>query len=241
MSVFDYQQDSDGIVTITMDMNGPVNAVNEEFGQAMSETVDRLESETNLAGVVFTSAKPTFFAGGDLNLIAAVEPGSEAELFESVERSKAFFRRLEKLPVPVVAAINGAALGGGFELCLACNHRIAWNSNSVEIGLPEVQLGLLPGAGGIVRLTNLLGLQDALPYLLEGKKFVVKRRLMSGSSTRQLHHGKSSCPEPKPGFSNIKTTNWLLFSPGIEKDTRSLAAILSAPLSRRWRWPRRRC
>jgi 3-hydroxyacyl-CoA dehydrogenase/enoyl-CoA hydratase/3-hydroxybutyryl-CoA epimerase len=79
-------------------------------------------------------------------------------------------RRLEKLPVPVVAAINGAALGGGFELCLACNHRIAWNNRSVQIGLPEVTLGLLPGGGGVVRLTKLLGLEKRCPILLEGKR-----------------------------------------------------------------------
>lgn len=170
MSVFDYQKDEHGIVTVTMDMTGPVNAVNDEFDAAMAETVEKLENESDLTGVVFASAKQTFFAGGDLNLILAVEPGSEAELFESVERNKGFFRRIEKLPVPVVAAINGAALGGGFELCLACNHRVAWDNPAVEIGLPEVQLGLLPGAGGIVRLTNLLGLQNALPWLLEGKK-----------------------------------------------------------------------
>ena len=170
MSVFDYQKDKDGIVTITMDMTGPVNAVNDEFGVAMSETLDKLESEQGLTGVIFASAKKTFFAGGDLKVILATEPGSEVELFESVEEIKSFLRRIEKLPVPVVAAINGAALGGGFELCLACNRRIAWNDLSVEIGLPEVQLGLMPGAGGIVRLTNLLGLQNALPYMLEGKK-----------------------------------------------------------------------
>ena len=79
-------------------------------------------------------------------------------------------RRLEKLPVPVVAAINGAALGGGFEICLCCNHRIAWDDKSVQLGLPEVSLGLLPGGGGVVRMVNLLGLEKALPFLLEGKR-----------------------------------------------------------------------
>jgi len=170
MSVFDYQKDQDGIVTITMDMTGPVNAVNEEYEVVMTETLNRLEDESGLTGVVFTSAKKTFFAGGDLNLLLAFKPGQEAQLFEKLEDAKLLFRRLEKLPVPVVSAINGAALGGGFELTLACNHRIVWDDKSVEIGLPEVQLGLLPGAGGIVRLTNLLGLQNALPFLIEGKK-----------------------------------------------------------------------
>lgn len=170
MSVFDYQKDTNGIVVITMDMTGPVNAVNDEFDEAMAATITRLEAENELAGVIFASAKKTFFAGGDLNMIIAAQPGSEPEFFEEVETTKNALRRLEKLPVPVVAAINGAALGGGFELCLACNYRIAWDDRSVEIGLPEVSLGLLPGAGGVVRLTNLIGLAAALPFLLEGKK-----------------------------------------------------------------------
>ena len=170
MSVFDYQKDKLGIVTVTMDMTGPVNAINAEYNEAMAATLERLEAETDLSGVVFASAKKTFFAGGDLNVLLAAEPGSEPALFEEVEATKSLLRRLEKLPAPVVAAINGAALGGGFELALACNHRVAWDNKSVEIGLPEVSLGLLPGAGGVVRLTNLLGLEKALPFLLEGKK-----------------------------------------------------------------------
>ncbi len=170
MSVFNYQKDSDGIVTITMDMTGPVNAVNAEYYDVMTETVAQLEDESDLTGVVFASAKKTFFAGGDLNVILAAKPGDEPELFAATEAGKDLLRRLEKLPVPVVAAINGAALGGGFELCLACNYRVALGHKSVEIGLPEVGLGLMPGAGGVVRLTNLLGLQTALPFLLEGKK-----------------------------------------------------------------------
>lgn len=180
MSVFAYEIDGDGIATITMDMSGPVNTVNNEFDAAMSDTINRLESESSLAGVVFASAKKTFFAGGDLNLIIEVEPGSEQTLFESVERTKGYFRRIEKLPVPVVAAINGAALGGGLELALACNRRIAWSDSSVEIGLPEVSLGLLPGAGGVVRLTHLLGLKQALPFLIEGKKVRGKKALDAG-------------------------------------------------------------
>ena len=180
MSAFQYDKDANGIVTITMDMTGPVNTMNEEFSNAMIETVDRLEHEKDLVGVVIASAKKTFFAGGDLRWLLSIEPGSEAAFFEGIEGTKLLLRRLEKLPVPVVATINGAALGGGYELCLACNHRIAWNDGSVQIGLPEVTLGLLPGGGGVVRMVNLLGLEAALPYLLEGKRVTSDEALAAG-------------------------------------------------------------
>lgn len=180
MNVFQYDKDEQGIVTLTMDMTGPVNAMNAEFDEAMTKTIEALEAEADLVGVIFASAKDTFFAGGDLNLLLSIEPGTEAEFFHHVERAKSLLRRLEKLPVPVVAAINGAALGGGFEICLSCNHRIAWNHIKVKIGLPEVGLGLLPGGGGVVRMVNLLGLQAALPYLLEGTQVKPEQALVAG-------------------------------------------------------------
>jgi 3-hydroxyacyl-CoA dehydrogenase/enoyl-CoA hydratase/3-hydroxybutyryl-CoA epimerase len=165
-----YEKDADGIVTVTMDMSGPVNAMNEEFRNDFGEVVDRLEQEEGLTGVVIASAKKVFFAGGDLNDLVAITPDRIEEFMQGITRIKDQLRRLEKLPVPVVAAINGAALGGGYELSLACNYRLAWNDRSVQIGLPEVTLGLLPGGGGVVRLTKLLGLEAALPFLLEGKR-----------------------------------------------------------------------
>ncbi len=113
MSVFNYDKDADGIVTVTMDQTGPVNAMNQEYRLAMAETVDRLEQEADLAGVIFASAKKVFFAGGDLHELLAAEQGKEAEFMAMLRTTKANLRRLEKLPVPVVAAINGAALGGG--------------------------------------------------------------------------------------------------------------------------------
>ena len=180
MGTFNYQKDADNIVTITMDMHGPVNAMNEQFTPLLAEAVDKLEAESELRGVVITSAKKTFFAGGDLNWLLSVEPGSEAELFESTQNIKRHLRRLEILPVPVVAAINGAALGGGFEICLCCNTRIAWNDRSVKLGLPEVTLGLLPGGGGVVRMTKLLGMQAAMPFLLEGKQLAPDKAQAAG-------------------------------------------------------------
>ncbi|WP_101757146.1 3-hydroxyacyl-CoA dehydrogenase NAD-binding domain-containing protein [Oceanicoccus sp. KOV_DT_Chl] len=170
MSTFLYEKDEAGIVTVTMDMEGPVNTMNAAFRTLMKDTVDKLEQEHGLTGVVIASAKTTFFAGGDLKEMLATQPDQVEQLFEQVELTKLQLRRLEKLQVPVVAAINGAALGGGYEICLACNYRILLNNPSVIIGLPEVSLGLLPGGGGTVRLVHRLGLQAALPYLTEGKR-----------------------------------------------------------------------
>ncbi len=180
MSVFKYEKDQDGIVTVTMDMTGPVNAMNDEYHQAMSATLEKLEAEEGLTGVVFASAKKVFFAGGDLNDLVAASPENAEQFFTGVESMKADLRRLEKLPVPVAAAINGAALGGGYELCLSCNHRVALNHKSVQIGLPECSLGLFPGGGGVVRLTKLVGVEQALPYILESKRLVPAKALAAG-------------------------------------------------------------
>ncbi|WP_346839426.1 3-hydroxyacyl-CoA dehydrogenase NAD-binding domain-containing protein [Microbulbifer sp. SAOS-129_SWC] len=178
---FLYEKDSAGIVTITMDMDGPVNAMNAQYREAMAEIPDRLEAEQDLAGVILASAKPTFFAGGDLKELCAVPEGGEEAQFRTIEDCiKAPLRRLEKLPVPVVAAINGAALGGGLEICLACNHRIAVNDKRVVIGFPEVTLGLLPGAGGIVRSIHILGLDKALPFLMQGTRLRPAEALDAG-------------------------------------------------------------
>ncbi|WP_062262835.1 3-hydroxyacyl-CoA dehydrogenase NAD-binding domain-containing protein [Endozoicomonas arenosclerae] len=194
MSVFDYKKDNEGIVTITMDMTGPVNAMNAEFDEVMSATVHRLETESALSGVIFASAKKDFFAGGDLKEILTVDAEQAKAYFEKVEAIKSFLRRLEKLPVPVVAAINGAALGGGLELCLGCNYRIAVNNKRVQIGLPEVTLGLLPGAGGIVRMTHLLGVEKAMPYLLEGKRLRPEKALSEGLIDELVDDSESLLP-----------------------------------------------
>lgn len=180
MEDFIYEKDADGIVTVTMDMQGQsANTMNKRYIPGMNAVIEKLRAEEGLKGVVFASAKKTFFAGGDLGDMLANEQSSDA-LFHYIEANKKPYRDLEKLPVPVVAAINGAALGGGYELCLACNHRIVLNSPKAVVGLPEVTLGLLPGAGGVVRLTKLLGLEKALPYLLEGKQSKPQAALAAG-------------------------------------------------------------
>jgi len=180
MTGFAYEKDADGIVTITMDMAGPVNSMVPEFTPMLDETVDRLQAEEGLVGVVLTSAKSTFFAGGDLNGLCQVDDSNVEAFFLGVEEIKRVFRRMEKMPVPFVAAINGAALGGGLELALACNHRIAWQDRAVQIGFPEVTLGLLPGGGGVVKGIYLMGLLGANEYLLEGKRVTPEKALEAG-------------------------------------------------------------
>lgn len=183
--------DENKIATIVFDMPGKVNVMNEVFMAAMDEIMDRLESSvTTIRGVILTSAKSTFFAGGDLALMLRAEAGQEAFLTDHFNRLKGYFRRLEKLPVPVVAAINGTALGGGYELCLSCHYRIALMDDRTQIGLPEVQFGILPAAGGVVRLTHLLGLDLALPFLLTGEKVGVQTALAKG-----LIHDIATSPE----------------------------------------------
>lgn len=180
MSVFKYEKDQDGIVTVTMDMTGPVNAMNDEYKQAMNETATKLEKEQGLTGVVLASAKKVFFAGGDIKDMIQAKPEDSPQIFENCEAIKADLRRLEKLPVPIVAAINGPALGGGYEISLACNRRIAFNHKGVQIGLPETGLGLFPGGGGVVRLTKLIGLEKALPMILEAKRLKPEAALAAG-------------------------------------------------------------
>jgi 3-hydroxyacyl-CoA dehydrogenase / enoyl-CoA hydratase / 3-hydroxybutyryl-CoA epimerase len=168
-----WEQDADGIVVLTLDdPNQSANTMNSAYAESMRATVDRLEAEKDtITGVVITSAKKTFFAGGDLNDLKKAGPENAEEIATAVREGKAVLRRLETLGKPVVAAINGAALGGGLEITLACHHRVIVDDSKAVLGFPEVQLGLLPGAGGVVRSVRLLGIVDALmQLLLQGKR-----------------------------------------------------------------------
>ncbi len=169
MSGFKYEKGTDGIVIITMDMEGSVNKMGDEFENELKKTVERLEKEKNeIKGAIITSGKELFFVGADLKKIVA--ENDPKTFYGFIENTKGLFRRLEKLGKPVVAAINGTALGGGFEICLSCHHRIALDKPKVKIGLPEAGIGLLPGAGGTVRMIHLLGPQVAIPFILEAKQ-----------------------------------------------------------------------
>ena len=169
-----YDKDADGIVTLTLDdPTASANTMNELYQESMAAAVQRLYDEVEtVTGVVIASAKKTFFAGGNLKNMMQATRDDAASVFAMGEAVKAGLRKLELYPKPVVAAINGAALGGGFEIALACNHRIVVDDDSVKLGLPESTLGLLPGGGGVTRVVRLLGLQSGLmDVLLPGTQF----------------------------------------------------------------------
>lgn len=169
-----WDKDADGIVTLTLDdPTGSANVMNEHYRESMHNAVERLVAEKDsVTGVVITSAKKTFFAGGDLKAMIHVGPDDAQAVFEQCEGIKADLRALETLGKPVVAAINGAALGGGLEIALACHRRIAADAKGSQLGLPEVTLGLLPGGGGVARTVRMLGIQNAfMNVLAQGTRF----------------------------------------------------------------------
>ncbi|MCI0749260.1 MAG: 3-hydroxyacyl-CoA dehydrogenase NAD-binding domain-containing protein [Nevskiales bacterium] len=162
-----FTKDQDGIVTLTLDLPGrPMNVLNEDLMTPFAEALQRIESDPGIKGVIVTSGKKEFLAGADIEKLVVLTDPRVA--FEGCEAFKAILRRLEKCGRPVVAALNGTALGGGLELAMACHYRIALNDPRAKFGLPEVKLGLLPGGGGTQRLPRLIGIQKALSLMLEG-------------------------------------------------------------------------
>lgn len=177
-----WERDDDVVILTMDDPDAPVNTMNAAYQDALEAALARLEAELeSIRGVVLTSAKKDFFAGGDLRSLAASGPEDVESTFAETQRVKAQLRRLETLGVPVVAALNGTALGGGLEIALACHRRICLDSPRVKLGLPEVSLGLLPGAGGINRMTRMLGIQTALmDWLLTGAQRSPREALEAG-------------------------------------------------------------
>jgi 3-hydroxyacyl-CoA dehydrogenase/enoyl-CoA hydratase/3-hydroxybutyryl-CoA epimerase len=162
---------NDNIIHLIFDKeNSSVNLMDIAFADDLANAVDRILTQ-EFDGVIVRSAKSTFFVGGDINLLYKTNDENIDQLSYMVDTMKSAMRQLETCGKPVIACINGSALGGGFELALACHYRIALNTPKISLGLPEVTLGLLPGAGGVTRLVRLLGLQAAMPYLVQGKLF----------------------------------------------------------------------
>ncbi|MCB5906023.1 3-hydroxyacyl-CoA dehydrogenase NAD-binding domain-containing protein [Streptomyces pinistramenti] len=193
MSTIRWEQDETGVVTLVLDDPGQsANTMNDAFKASLTAIADRLEAEQDsVRGVIFTSAKKTFFAGGDLRDLIAITPDRAQQAFDAGNGIKRDLRRIETLGRPVVAAINGAALGGGYEIALACHHRVALDTPGTKIGLPEVTLGLLPAGGGVTRTVRLLGIADALlKVLLQGTQYNATRAKDNG-----LVHEVASSPE----------------------------------------------
>jgi 3-hydroxyacyl-CoA dehydrogenase/enoyl-CoA hydratase/3-hydroxybutyryl-CoA epimerase len=181
------EKDSDGIVELIFDQPGKsVNTMGRDYDEAMRAAVTELQAMVEAGGVkgiYVRSGKPgQFFAGGDIKEMLEMDlkpsEAKKTEMYEGVMATKAPLRTLETLGVPVAVGLNGPALGGGFEIALACHHRVA--INGVQVGLPEAMIGLMPGAGGVVRMTYLLGMQEAIGLISQGKRLKAAQALEKG-------------------------------------------------------------
>ena len=163
------QIDQQGIATLTWDMqDSPMNVLNNDSLAAYEAELTKLLDDDAVKGIIVTSARKEFIAGADLRMLLHASEQSAEELFNWVRDLQQLFRRQETAGKPVVAAINGTALGGGLELTLATHYRVVADDPKIKLGLPEVKLGLLPGGGGTQRLPRLIGVRPALPLLTEG-------------------------------------------------------------------------
>ena len=185
---FKLDVDGDGIALVTWDMPGrSMNVIDMGLITELSAVVEKVATDPGIKGAVITSGKDTFCAGADLTLLEglgrtfqeiAKSQGEEAaaiKLFEESRKLSQLYRRIETSGKPWAAAINGSAFGGGFELCLACHQRIAADSDKTRLGLPEVKIGLFPGAGGTQRIIRMMPTPDALQFLLKGDQLRLNR------------------------------------------------------------------
>jgi 3-hydroxyacyl-CoA dehydrogenase / enoyl-CoA hydratase / 3-hydroxybutyryl-CoA epimerase len=158
-----------GIATVTLDRpDQPVNTLNAGMVAEWEELLERLRADAAVRAVVLISGKPdTFIAGADIDEFSRLESRADAEALSG--RGQELMQRVEQFPKPIVAAIHGACLGGGYELALACHWRVATDSPKTQLGLPEIQLGVVPALGGCVRLPRLIGSRAALDIILAGK------------------------------------------------------------------------
>ncbi|OFC72279.1 multifunctional fatty acid oxidation complex subunit alpha [Alteromonas confluentis] len=167
-NAFTLTKQDNGVAILTMDVPGEsMNTLKAAFGDEISAMLDEIDADSSIKGVVLTSGKPSsFVAGADITMLAACETEKDARALAA--GGQAVFDRIEKMRATFVAAIHGPALGGGLELALACHYRICSDSPKTQLGLPEVQLGLLPGSGGTQRLPRLIGVQQAMKMMLTG-------------------------------------------------------------------------
>ena len=172
----------DGVATITFDEPGsPVNTMCQDWQHDLTEVTTRVVKDREaIRGIILASGKSTFFAGADLKATMRLTAEDAPAVFREIEQTKKNFRTLETLGKPVVTCLNGTALGGGWELALVGHWRVAVDDRKIQFGLPEITLGLIPGASGITKMTRLLGLLGAQPYILESKLFSPREALELG-------------------------------------------------------------
>ena len=174
-----YEKDDRGIVTLALDTpDRPLNLIDQRFVDACRRVIAEIEADAHVKGVIFTSAKKTFMVGADIDAI--FEENDPGALFDASQALTALFRRLEQLGRPVVAALNGSALGGGLELALACHYRLALANDDMRLGFPEAGLGLMPGAGGVARAVRLAGIQKGWEWLSQNKQYTPEQGLADG-------------------------------------------------------------
>ncbi len=186
----------DGIATLTFDEPGsPVNTMCLQWQDDLTEAVAQVvKDKAGIKGILLASAKSTFFAGADLKGTMRLKPEDAKQVYTGIEQVKKNFRTLETLGVPVVSCLNGTALGGGWEVALVGHHRVAVDDKKIQFGMPEVSLGLLPGASGVTKMTRALGLMGAQPYLVEGKLFNPREAMDLGL----VHELVASADQLKP-------------------------------------------
>ncbi|MGZ9897737.1 fatty acid oxidation complex subunit alpha FadJ [Shewanella gaetbuli] len=177
---FNLQRREDGIAVLTMDVPGEtMNTLKAEFGPEISEILTEVKADASIKGlVVISGKKDSFVAGADISMLAACKTEQDAKALS--QQGHVVFNELENLSIPVVAAIHGACLGGGLELALACHLRVCTDDKKTVLGVPEVQLGLLPGGGGTQRLPRLVGVTTALDMMLTGKQIRAKQAIKMG-------------------------------------------------------------
>jgi 3-hydroxyacyl-CoA dehydrogenase / enoyl-CoA hydratase / 3-hydroxybutyryl-CoA epimerase len=185
---FTLDVDADGIALVTWDMPGKsMNVIDAKVGEELAAIVEKVATDPAIKGAVITSGKDTFCGGADLSMLekqnrayaelkkSQGEEAANARLFEEVRKASLLFRRIETCGKPWAAAINGTAMGGGFELALACHHRVAADNDKARLGLPEIKVGLFPGGGGTQRIARMLQPVDALQFLLKGDHIAFNR------------------------------------------------------------------
>ncbi|MDM4766469.1 3-hydroxyacyl-CoA dehydrogenase NAD-binding domain-containing protein [Pelomonas sp. SE-A7] len=171
--------EADGTLVATMDLPGhSMNVLNDELATPLAQLAERLETDLAVSALVLRSSKVDFMAGADVDRLWQLTTAQQA--FDESMRFKAFIRRLERCGKPVVAVLNGRCLGGGLEIAMGCHWRIVIDDGKARLGLPEVKLGLLPGGGGTQRLPRLVGMQQALQWMMEGTEVRAEQALAAG-------------------------------------------------------------